>query len=543
MSPLIFFTLLVFILLFWKNIVNYVIYHYKLWFIPSTPSYTGIFPGWLEHSIRGFYHKWKYYKGTDLPTAAYLIGVKIILNSKRVMEEGVFKGWIGATSVIMITRPEAVEVILKKANLPKTWLYGVVDTGLGRGNGLVTSNGQIWKSHRKLLTPAFDYQLLGNSIKIMNLHFDRMIDQINVKMRESANGSGLLVDNTFDLISPFMWDISCETAMGISSQSKRKGQKEILDAITFIIGIINKRLAQPWLISKTIFDLTPTARKAKQVKKDIIDPFIDNLMEEIRQVAAARRKEQELQGLIIDDEMEKKKKKKSLLQILSEENLNHPDEMTRDDILAEVGTFIFAGFESTTKAILWALLHIGHHADVQDKIIAEVDALVADRKDGCFDIDDVRSLRYTEAAIKESMRLNPVSVVLGRDLNEDVTVPLGQTGRSVLLPKGGTIIFTTHLIHRSQPHWPDPEKFDPERFLTNERRHPYSFIPFSAGPRNCIAQKLSLIWMSYFMIHFFRHFRIQTEIPIKEVIPALRVTMGPTGSYPVRIFKRKENEE
>lgn len=104
-------------------------------------------------------------------------------------------------------------------------------------------------------------------------------------------------------------------------------------------------------------------------------------------------------------------------------------------------------------------------------------------------LNELNDLKYMEMVVKESLRLYPSAPFIARVLDDDL-----MTKQGYLLPKG--VIVNIHLydIHRNPKYWPDPDKFDPERFLPENcaNRHPYSFVPFSAGPRNCVGKFLSI---------------------------------------------------
>lgn len=101
-------------------------------------------------------------------------------------------------------------------------------------------------------------------------------------------------------------------------------------------------------------------------------------------------------------------------------------------------------------------------------------------------LNELSELKYMERCIKESLRLYPSVPSISRLLEEDVT-----TTQGYILPKEACINIHIYDIHRNLSYWSDPEKFDPDRFLPENcvNRHPFAYVPFSAGPRNCIGEK------------------------------------------------------
>ncbi|KAL0120094.1 hypothetical protein PUN28_008041 [Cardiocondyla obscurior] len=159
--------------------------------------------------------------------------------------------------------------------------------------------------------------------------------------------------------------------------------------------------------------------------------------------------------------------------------------MTDLDIAEEVDTFMFEGHDTTAMGLCFTLALLAEHKDIQDRVRNEIDAAV--QKNGeKFSMKLLQDLPYLERCIKEALRLYPSVFVISRILGDNVKL------QSYFVPAGTMIILNIYLAHRSSDFWPNPEVFDPDRFLPDRirNRHPYSYIPFSAGPRNCIGKLL-----------------------------------------------------
>lgn len=102
-----------------------------------------------------------------------------------------------------------------------------------------------------------------------------------------------------------------------------------------------------------------------------------------------------------------------------------------------------------------------------------------------FDMNILGNLKYMERVIKEGLRLYPSANTIGKCTDKDI-----HTNDGYIIPKGSSAILMIYDIHRDEKHWPEPEKFDPDRFLPENsvKRHPFAYLPFSAGPRNCIGK-------------------------------------------------------
>merc|ERR1719273_1268493 len=114
-------------------------------------------------------------------------------------------------------------------------------------------------------------------------------------------------------------------------------------------------------------------------------------------------------------------------------------------------------------------------------------------------------MKYLECCIKEALRLYPSVPIIGRDIEKDTYID-GQ-----MVPKGTCVIVFVHNLHRNPIIWDKPEEFIPERFLESSKRHPYAYVPFSAGPRNCIGQRFAMMEEKTILSHVLRRFAMMEE--------------------------------
>lgn len=144
---------------------------------------------------------------------------------------------------------------------------------------------------------------------------------------------------------------------------------------------------------------------------------------------------------------------------------------------------MFEGHDTTTSAVAFTFYHLSRNQEVQQKVLDEIVAVLgASDKNSYLDYKILQELKYLEMVIKESMRITPPVPMIGRELTEPTIL------HGVTVPAGTTINIPVYAMHHADDVFPEPEKFDPERFTLEEiqKRNPYAYIPFSAGPRNCI---------------------------------------------------------
>jgi cytochrome P450 len=149
--------------------------------------------------------------------------------------------------------------------------------------------------------------------------------------------------------------------------------------------------------------------------------------------------------------------------------------MADEEIRDELMTLLIAGHETTATAVAWALHRLSMHPEVQARAHAEVDRVLGDRADP----ERFRELTYVDAIAKETMRLRPVVPGVGRRLMQPARIG------GIDLPAGVFAGVSVYLAHRRPETYPEPERFDPERFLSR-RFSPYEYLPFGGGIRRCI---------------------------------------------------------
>lgn len=213
-----------------------------------------------------------------------------------------------------------------------------------------------------------------------------------------------------------------------------------------------------------------------------------------------------------------------LLAARDEEGRAMPDEALRDELM----TLLLAGHETTATALAWTIHRIATEPGVRDRVRDELDQVTGGRE---FDPADVARLEYLDGVIKETLRLNPVI--------PDVMRILGSPARigGLDLPAGIGVAPNIHAAHRRPDVWPDPERFDPHRFI-GARPNPYSFFPFGGGLRRCLGMAFAMHELRVVLATILARANLEIARGYRLRVARRNITWAPSGGLPVVLTHR-----
>jgi cytochrome P450 len=239
----------------------------------------------------------------------------------------------------------------------------------------------------------------------------------------------------------------------------------------------------------------------------------------------AKRQMCDLLDVAIDARLRNAEPRADILSLLCQATYEDGQPMSREEIYAELLTFLFAGHETTALSLTWAIYHIHRDSRVRQTLRDEVDALPDETPAGVAEAD------YLKATIQETLRINPLVTETLRKLRE----PLELGGYH--LPAGMGLALATVLAHYNPETYPEPDLFRPERFLERSFS-PFQYMPFGGGHRRCIGAAFASYEMAMVLGVLLRRYEFQL-LDLRPVVPKRRsVTMGPSSSVPVRIVPR-----
>ncbi|XP_072761647.1 cytochrome P450 4C1-like isoform X3 [Anoplolepis gracilipes] len=325
----------------------------------------------------------------------------------------IWKAWGFFIPVVSIRHPDDVETILSSTkHIEKSRLYDSLLPWLG--TGLLTSTGTKWQTRRKILTPTFHFNILNQFVDIL-------IKESNCMTKSLKDAGGIVVKDLSSFVSEHTLNAICETAMGISLQNLDESQQQYRNAINDIIQLIVYRVFRPWFYNDLLFSLSPQGKKQKKLLK-ILHGFTEKIIAE-RKLYHERTNGRYLKNLESDKEIDDvevfgiKKKRLAMLDLLiaaSREGL-----LTDLDIREEVDTFMFEGYDTTARNMMFALLLLAEHKDIQKRVRVEVD-IVMQENGGKLTMKALQNLSYLERCVKEALRLYPSVFLILRKAAEDV---------------------------------------------------------------------------------------------------------------------------
>ncbi|XP_055637107.1 cytochrome P450 4d1-like [Toxorhynchites rutilus septentrionalis] len=436
----------------------------------------------------------------------------------------VFRFWQGPEFTVYVGDASMVENILTNRNLTdKSGEYKFLSDWLG--DGLLLSKRQKWHARRKAITPAFHFKILEQFVEVFDRNASELVDVLSTYADSEA------VFDVFPFVLLYTLDVICESAMGTSVKALRNADSEYVQAVKEAANISIRRMFD--FIRRTpMFYLTPSYAKFRKNLK-ILHGYTDN-------VIISRRKQLEDGGqdnsrLEANDENEfGVKKREAFLDLLIKTKIN--DKVLANlEIREEVDTFMFEGHDTTTSAVAFTLYNLAKYPTVQQKAYEEVISVVGENSAKPVDLSHLHDLTYLDMVIKETLRLYPSVPLIGRRCVEEVTID-GKT-----IPAGANIIIGIYFMGRDPQYFENPLDFRPERFegeTSVEKFNPYKYVPFSAGPRNCIGQKFAINEMKSVISKLLRHYKFILPPNLEEPILMSELILKPERGIQLQIKRR-----
>ncbi|XP_013099020.2 probable cytochrome P450 4ac1 [Stomoxys calcitrans] len=392
------------------------------------------------------------------------------------------------------TAEDAAELLQSTTVLDKSFIYKLLIAFLG--DGLLISSGHKWFSRRKLLTPAFHFNVLQTFNDIFKEESLKLLKKLQCLPKEEIEVN--------DIVTEFTLNNVIETALGVSLDDL-VGSAQYRKTIHDIEEVVIERIFNPLMFYDIVFRMFGRYKKHKhdlKIASDFSSKIIQKKREEYRQKQAQRRdNEEEI------DEYGKKKRYAMLDTLLDEESKGNIDHV---GICDEVNTFMFEGYDTTSTCLIFTILNLALHPKAQEKCRQEL-ANIGDFSS--LTVFDFNKLDYLECVIKETLRLYPSVPFIARTCVTETHI------NDLILPANSQVNVHIYDIMRDPRHFSDPSAFKPERFTpeNSANRHPFAFVPFSAGSRNCIGQKFAILEMKAVLVALLQHFEILPVTKLEDL--------------------------
>ncbi|KAJ0177501.1 hypothetical protein K1T71_007510 [Dendrolimus kikuchii] len=413
------------------------------------------------------------------------------------------------------------------------------------GRNLFVLKGQEWKDMRSTLSPAFTSSKIKHMVPFMVEVGGQMIEALKTQFQKS-NVDYIDVDCK-DLTTRYANDVIASCAFGLKVDSQAEQNNEFYE-----MGktISNFRIKQMFIFLG--FLLFP-----KMMKKLKITFFTEKMTNFFRNLVQGTMQERELKSITRHDMihllMEAKKGKLS-----HDASTNDSDagfatveessvgkktanrEWSDDDLLAQALLFFAAGFETVSSAMSFTLHELALNPDIQQRLYQEIKENEM-KSSGKFDYNSIQNLKYLDMVVSEALRLWPPAFILERDCLKDYNLgkPNTDSTEDFINAKGTGVFIPVWCIHRDPKYFPDPLKFNPERFSDENKQNikPFTYIPFGVGPRNCIGSRFALCEVKVMIYQLLQYVEVSPgdKTNVKSTLAKNNVNLKIEGGHWIRM--------
>jgi len=387
----------------------------------------------------------------------------------------------GRKRFYFVNHPDLIRKVLTSQNFVRTALSRrLLESFLG--HGLFSQEGETHLQQRRLMQPAFHLKRIDGYGSVMGSFASRMLD--GWQDGETRDISHDMMRLTFEIVSKTLFD--ADTG---------EQARQVNAAFTSIMRAINTEYP--------LYSLLPSWFP-------------------VRRWGASHRAVLALQRIthaIVQERRSSSVDRGDLLSMLLLARDEDGTRMTDDQVSAQTLSLLFAGHETTANALSWAWLLLSQNPDIRQKLQAELDSVLAGRPPTFADLP---KLKYTEAVVKETLRIYPPAWYAER-------APLSDTELGgYLIPAHSPIVISVYVTHRDPRFFDQPERFLPERFLGVDDRQLPAYLPFGAGSHLCIGNRFALMEAQLLIASIAQRFELEL-VPGTEVRTRALITLGVEG--------------
>ena len=365
---------------------------------------------------------------------------------------------IGPQEIWLLSHPDHIREVLVVSQRKFMKGRGLQMAKKLLGEGLLTSEGEFHLRQRRLAQPAFHRQRIA-------AYATTMVDytaQLHHRWKAQVSGQ------PFDMAEEMMRLTLRIAGKTLFDTEVEHEAREVGQALTDLISTF-ERITNP--LAALLEKLPLPGNRRFEKAKRTLDNIIYRIISERRRAIAERGEDR---GDLL-----------SML-LLAQDEEQGSGGMTDQQVRDEAITLFLAGHETTANMLTWTWYLLSQNPAVEARLHAEIAAVLGDRLPA---FEDVAKLRYAEMVLAESMRLYPPAWILGRNALEDCEIG------GCTVPRGALVLMSQYIVHHDARFYPEPDKFDPERWTpeAREARPKFAYFPFGGGTRTCIGEAFA--WM------------------------------------------------
>ncbi|ONI89791.1 cytochrome P450 [Saccharothrix sp. ALI-22-I] len=428
-----------------------------------------------------------------------LVGDRLALMSEAADHGDAVKVSIGPKTLYVFNHPDHAKHVLadNSANYHKG--IGLKQAKRVLGDGLLTSEGALWREQRRVIQPVFQHKRVAAQAAVVADEAAKLIG----RLRAHAGGDPVnLLDEMTGL------------TLGVLGRSLLETDLTAFDTIGHSFEAVQDQAMFEMVTLGMVPTWLPLPKQVRFRKaRDQLNQIVDRLVAEHRSVTG----EDVLSRLIASAK--------------AETDPRTGVRRTRDELI----TLLLAGHETTASTLGWTCHLLSQHPEAAERIRAEAVAVLGDRQP---EYADLRKLTYTTMVVQEVMRLYPPVWILPREAQAADTVG----GYEV--PAGSDVLICPYTLHRHPDFWVDPERFDPERFAAADTgdRPRYAYLPFGAGPRFCVGSNLGMMEAVFVTAMLSRELKLST-VAGYEVVAEPMLSLRIRGGLPMTVRTVSEKED
>lgn len=378
--------------------------------------------------------------------------------------------------------------------------------------------GEDWKRVRTLITPAFT---TGKIKKMIGIFIDSAKTVTENFRKTAEEGKPADMKRYF---GAFTMDVIASSAFGTKIDSHNDPENPFVSSArkAFTRGV-SWRL----FLMLVLPILTKLLRNKRSFGLENVEFFKDAALKILEDRKKSGKKRNDFLQLMMDAAKEELEKD-APVENDKETDIGHEENneqvfkpiyssktLSNDEMVAQCVVFFLAGYDTTASTLSFTAYELALNPEIQDRAIAEIDEAV--NKTGELQYEAISEMKYLDCIISETLRKYPPATGTERTASDDYHIK----SLNFTVTKDMTVGIPIYAIHHDPKYYPDPEKYDPDRFTPEQKatRHPYSYLPFGAGPRNCIAMRFALMEVKVCLAYVLSQCRFsvspETKIPLE----------------------------